>query len=442
LLRFARILLILIGSLLITSIVAEAQTTDQRINVLTIKGTINPVLTDYIDRGIEKAEEDRATAVIIQMDTPGGLDTAMRDIIQSIVNSRVPVVVYVSPSGARAASAGTYITLSAHVAVMAPNTAIGAATPVAMGEGGEAQMSEEMKHKIINDAIAYIRDLAESHGRNAEWAEKAVREGASASSQEALQLHVVDMISPDLATLVTQLDGRQVTMLGGQVITLQTSGASINHFKMNVIENFLYAIADPNIAFLLLSIASLGIMIEIFNPGLIFPGVVGAISGILAFYSLGQLPVNIAGVLLIILAFGLFIGEALTATFGLFTIGGVTSLVVGSLILFQGGSPLFRVDPWLIAIVAIVIAAMFAFVVNRVIRAHRKQAGTGREELIGKKAVVKETLDPEGTVFFKGELWAAISEKGQVEPGEEVIISGVDGLTLQVTKKELKGVSK
>ena len=441
-LRFARILLILIGSLLITSIVAEAQTTDQRINVLTIKSTINPVLTDYIDRGIEKAEVDRATAVIIQMDTPGGLDTAMRDIIQSIVNARIPVVVYVSPAGARAASAGTYITLSAHVAVMAPNTAIGAATPVAMGEGGEAQMSEEMKHKIINDAIAYIRDLAESHGRNAEWAEKAVREGASASSQEALQLNVVDMISPDLATLVTQLDGRQVTMLGGQVITLQTSGASINHFKMNVIENFLYTIADPNIAFLLLSIASLGIMIEIFNPGLIFPGIVGAISGILAFYSLGQLPVNIAGVLLIILAFGLFIGEALTATFGLFTVGGVTSLVIGSLILFQGGSPLFKVDPWLIAIVTIIIAAMFAFVVNRVIRAHRKQAGTGREGLIGKKAVVKEALDPEGTVFFKGELWTAISEKGQVEHGEEVIISGVDGLTLQVTKKELKGVSK
>ena len=436
-LRVARILLILIGSLLITSIVAEAQTAGQHIDVLTIKGTINPVLTDYIDRGIEKAEENRATAVIIQMDTPGGLDTAMRDIIQSIVNARIPVVVYVSPAGARAASAGTYITLAAHIAVMAPNTAIGAATPVSLGEGGESQMSEEMKHKVINDAIAYIRDLAESHGRNAEWAEKAVRDGDSVSSREALQLNVVDMISPDLDTLISQIDGRQVTMLGGQVVTLHTSGVPINHVKMNVIENFLYTIADPNIAFLLLSIASLGIMIEIFNPGLIFPGIVGAISGILAFYSLGQLPVNIAGVLLIILAFGLFIGEALTASFGLFTVGGVTSLVVGSLILFQGGSPLFRVDPWLIAIVAIVIAATFGFVVNRVIRAHRKQAGTGREELIGKKAVVKETLDPEGTVFFKGELWAAIAEKEQVEPGEEVIISGVDGLTLQVIKKEV-----
>ena len=435
-LRAARILLILIASLLITSIVAEAQTVGQRIDVLTIKGTINPVLTDYIDRGIENAEETGATAVIIQMDTPGGLDTAMRDIIQSIVNARIPVVVYVSPAGARAASAGTYITLAAHIAVMAPNTAIGAATPVSLGGGGESQMSEEMKHKIINDAIAYIRDLAKSHGRNAEWAEKAVREGSSASSQEALQLNVVDMIAPDLETLISQIDGRQVTMLGGQIVTLHTAGVPINHIKMNVIENFLYTIADPNIAFLLLSIASLGIMIEIFNPGLIFPGIVGAISGILAFYSLGQLPVNIAGVLLIILAFGLFIGEALTASFGLFTVGGVTSLVVGSLILFQGGSPLFRVDPWLIAIVSITIAAVFGFVISQVLRAHRKQAGTGREELIGKKAVVKETLDPEGTVFFKGELWAAITEKEQVEPGEEVIISGVDGLTLQVIKKE------
>lgn len=435
-LRVARILLILIASLLITAIVAEAQTTGQRIDVLTIKGTINPVLTDYIDRGIEKAEETGATAVIIQMDTPGGLDTAMRDIIQSIVNARIPVVVYVSPAGARAASAGTYITLAAHIAVMAPNTAIGAATPVSLGGGGESQMSEEMKHKIINDAIAYIRDLAKSHGRNAEWAEKAVREGSSASSQEALQLNVVDMIAPDLETLISQIDGRQVTMLGGQIVTLHTAGVPINHIKMNVIENFLYTIADPNIAFLLLSIASLGIMIEIFNPGLIFPGIVGAISGIMAFYSLGQLPVNIAGVLLIILAFGLFIGEALTASFGLFTVGGVSALVVGSLILFQGGSPLFRVDPWLIAIVSITIAAVFGFVVSRVIRVHRKQAGTGREELIGKKAVVKETLDPEGTIFFKGELWAAITEKEQVEPGEEVIISGVDGLTLQVIKKE------
>ena len=403
--------------------------------MLTVKGTINPVLVDYIGRGIERAEESGAQAVIIQMDTPGGLDTAMRDIIQDIVNARIPVVVYVAPAGARAASAGTYITIAAHIAVMAPNTAIGAATPIQLGSGGEAQVSDELKAKIINDAVAYIRDIAKSHGRNADWAEKAVREGVSATSQEALNLNVIDMIAPDLNTLIAQLNGRQVTMLDGRVVTLLTQNAILNYVEMRAIEKFLYAIADPNIAFLLMSIATLGIMIEIFSPGLIFPGVVGAICGILAFYALGQLPVNIAGILLIVLAFGFFIGEALTATFGLFTAGGVTALVIGSLILFQGASPVFRVDPWLIAIVTILITGVFAFVINRVIRAHRRQATTGREELIGKKALVKIALNPEGTVFFKGELWTAISDHGRIEPGEEVIITSVDGLTLHVIKK-------
>ncbi|MDP6448947.1 MAG: nodulation protein NfeD, partial [Dehalococcoidales bacterium] len=393
-------------------------------------------LVDYISRGIDQAEVDGAQAVIIQMDTPGGLDTAMRDIIQEITNARIPVVVYVSPAGARAASAGAYITLAAHIAAMAPNTAIGAATPVAMGEGGEAQMSDEMKAKIINDAIAYIRDTAESHGRNADWAEKAVREGVSATSQEALELNVIDMLAPNLEALVVQLNGHQVPMLDGSVVTLNTQGAPIKTVAMKAIERFLYTIADPNIAFILLSLASLGIMMEIFNPGLIFPGVLGAICGVMAFYSLGQLPVNIAGILLIVLAFGFFIGEVLTTTFGIFTAGGVVALVMGALILFQGASPVFRVDPWLIAIVTILIASVFAFVINRALRAHRKQASTGREDLIGKRAVVKVALDPEGTVFFKGERWAAVSNEELIELGEEVTITGIDGLTLQVIRKQ------
>ena len=204
---------------------------------------------------------------------------------------------------------------------------------------------------------------------------------------------------------------------------------------MNTIEDFLYAITDPNIAYILLSLAALGIMAEIFNPGLIFPGVVGGICGLLAIYSLGMLPVHYAGVLLIVLAFGLFIAEIFTTSFGLFTAGGITSLVIGSLILFKGG-PLFQVSPWLIATVAVIIAALFAFVISRVIRAHRRQAYTGREELIGKTAVVKLALEPEGAVFFKGENWTAISDKGRVEPGEAVIITKVDGLKLYVTKKE------
>ena len=437
--KIRRILLLLVILLLGLSTAMNVLADSPRVDVITIKGTINPVLTDYIKRGIEQAEDYDATVVVIQMDTPGGLDTAMRDIIQEIINAKVPVVVYVAPSGARAASAGMYITLSADIAAMAPNTAIGAATPVQLGGDGEAGMSDEMKAKVINDAAAYARSLAESHGRNAEWAERAVIEGVSITSREALELNVIDLESPDLATLVAQLDGREVTMLDGSVITLNTQGATINHIKMKLIEDFLYTIADPNIAYLLLSLASLGIMVEIFNPGLIFPGVVGAISLLLAFYALGVLPVNWAGVLFIVLAFGLFIAEVLTTTFGLFTAGGVVSLVAGSLILFQGASPVFRVDPWLIATVTIIITAASAFIINRALSAHRKQAKTGREELIGKTAVVKTTLNPEGTVFYKGERWTAISDGDRVEPKEEVIITKIDGLTLHVVRKNKEG---
>ena len=438
-LKIIRILFLL--GLLVTAFIAiGARGATSTIDVLSVKGTINPVLVDYIKRGIEHAEDNNAVACIIQLDTPGGLDTSMRDIIKDMVNARVPVVVYVSPSGARAASAGVFITVAAHVAVMAPNTAIGAAHPVAVGAEGEAAMSEAMEEKIVNDAAAYIRSIAGAHGRNMEWAERAVRESVSATEEEALELNVIDMVAPDLDSLISQLDGRQVTMLDGSVVSLQTQGATVNHVKMSWTEGFLYAIADPNIAYLLLSLAMLGLMVEIANPGLIFPGIVGGICLLMAFYSLGVLPVNYAGVLLIALAFGLFIAEVFTTTFGLFTAGGITSLVIGSLILFKGG-PLFQVDWRLIGGVAIFITALLGFVVSRVIRAHRYQPTTGREELVGKTAIVKAVLEPEGIVLFKGERWLAVSEEGRVELGEEVIITRVDGLTLYVTKK-IKEVNK
>ena len=432
-LRFIRILLLL--GLLTTAVIAtEARAASPTIAVINAEGVINPVLADYISRGIEDAEESRATVCIIQMDTPGGLDTSMRDIVQDIVNARVPVVVYVAPSGARAASAGVFITMAAHVAVMAPNTAIGAASPVSIGPEGEQQVSETMEEKILNDAAAYIRSIAESHGRNMEWAEKAVREAVSATEREALELNVIDMVAPDLDTLISQLDGWEVTMLGGAVVTINTQGATVKNVDMSAIERFLFAISDPNIAFLLLSLATLGLFVEISNPGLVFPGVVGAICLLMAFFSLGQLPVNIAGILLVVLAFGLFIAEVFTTSFGLFTAGGVTSLVLGSLILFKGG-PLFQVNPWLIAIIAVAIAAFMFFVIQRIVRVHHRQATTGREELTGKTATVKVALDPEGLVLFKGERWTAVSETGRVEPGETVVINRVDSLTLYVTKK-------
>jgi membrane-bound serine protease (ClpP class) len=434
--KIKRIVLLLIVLLLAVSFTASVQAQTSAVYVITIKGTINPVLVDYVERGIQQAEDDGAQALIIQIDTPGGLDTAMRDIVKLIVNAHVPVVVYVSPSGARSASAGVFITMAAHVAAMAPNTAIGAAHPVSIGSEGEQAMSDTMAEKVVNDSAAYIRSIAEAHGRNMDWAEKAVRESVSATEREALQLNVIDMIAPDLQTLVAQLDGRQVTLLNNQTVTLQTRDAAIVDVPMGAIEQFLYTIADPNIAYILLSVATLGIMAEIFNPGLIFPGIVGGISLLLAFYSLGVLPVNYAGILLILLAIGLFIGEVLSTSFGLFTIGGLVSLVAGSLMLFKGASPVFRIDPWLIAVVCILITGFLTFIIQRAISAHRKQAYTGREELIGKTATVKVALNPEGMVFYKGERWTAISESGEVKVGEDVIIKKIDGLVLYVVKKQ------
>ncbi len=270
--RVIRILPLLALLILLPSAVF-AQEAGATIDVLHIKGTINPILVDYIERGIEKAEEESAALLIIQMDTPGGLDTTMRDIIQLIDGAQIPVVVYIPP-GARAASAGFFITIAADVAAMAPDTAIGAATPVSLGGDGEAGMSDELKAKVINDAVAYAQAIARAHGRNVEWAEAAVREAASIPAYEALELNVIDLIATDLDDLISQLDGWQVTMLDGSVVTLQTQGASVKDIKMSAIEGFLFAISDPNIAYILLSLAILGITVEIFNPGLILPGVV------------------------------------------------------------------------------------------------------------------------------------------------------------------------
>ena len=429
-------LILLLGLLIIAVTAVRAQAAEPRIDVLHAKGTVNPVLANYIERGINQAEEDNAIACIIQLDTPGGLDTAMRDIVKDIVNAEVPVVVYVSPSGARAASAGVFITIAAHVAAMAPSTAIGAAHPVAIGTEGEAQMSEEMEEKVVNDAAAYIRSIAEAHGRNMEWAEKAVRESVSATEQEALELNIIDTVAPDLDSLVSQLDGWQVTMIDESVVTIHTQEATINHIEMRATESFLYTISNPNIAVVLLSLAMLGITVEIFNPGLIFPGVFGGISAFLAAYSLGFLPINYAGIALIGLAGGLLIAEVFTPGFGLLAAGGITAFVFGTLILFSGRPTLFQPDLPVIIGIAVGVGSVLAFIIYHVLRAHRRQPTTGREELVGKKAVVKAALEPKGTVLHEGELWAAVLDKGRAEPGEEVTITKFDGLKLYVTKKQ------
>ena len=427
--RLAFLIALMVGVLVSTNVSAATQS----IHILHVEGTIVPVVADYIDRGISKAEDENATVCIIELDTPGGLLGSTEEIVQRIMNADVPVVVYVSPKGAWAASAGTFITLSAHIAAMTPGTTIGAAHPVAAG--GEEIPEEQMK-KIVEFSAKWMETIAQERGRNIEEARLAVTESKSFTDVDALNCDLIDLRADNLEDLISQINGWEVTLANGMEVTIDTTGYETTRNEMSLVERFLHAISDPNIAYILLSLGTIGIIAEIYSPGTFFPGIIGAISLLLAFYSLGVLNAYWGGILLILLAFGLFVGEVLTTTFGLFTAGGITALVLGSLILFPGGGPLFQVDPWLIAVVTILVASVFAFVISRIIRAHRRQASTGREELVGKTAVVKVALEPEGMVLFKGERWTAVSEKDRVKPGETVIITKVDGLKLYVTKKE------
>ncbi|MDP2920184.1 MAG: nodulation protein NfeD [Dehalococcoidia bacterium] len=432
---FAILLVVLLTSLVVNMVLAK----EPSVVVLKVKGIINPVMADYLERGILEAENTGAVACIVQIDTPGGLDTAMRDMVQDIVNAKVPVVVYVSPSGARAASAGVFITVSAHIAAMAPNTAIGAASPVSIGSGGEQEISETMREKVMNDAAAYIRSLAGTRGRNVDWAEKAVREAVSATETEALDLKVIDIVSRDLNTLLKDINGREIVLASGAKAKLDTGSVVTRFLDMTWTEELLLAISDPNVAFILLGLAGIGLWVEITNPGLIFPGVFGGISLIFALFSLGNLPVNIAGILLIALAFILFIIEALVVPgFGAAGIGGIISLVIGALILFKGG-PMFQVSPWLIAVVAICVAAFFTFIIYKLTKLRQLKPQTGYEEMVDETVTVREALAPEGVIFYRGELWTAVSEEGRVEAGEAVIIKRVDGLKLFVTREKKEG---
>jgi membrane-bound serine protease (ClpP class) len=409
---------------------------NQSIHVLHVDGTIVPAMADYIERGIERAEDENALACIIELDTPGGLLDSTEKIVQTIMNADVPVIVYVNPAGAWAASAGTFITLSAHIAAMTPGTTIGAAHPVAAG--GEELTEDEMQ-KVVEFSAKWMRTIAQERGRNIEEAELAVTQSKSFSDVDALAANLIDLRASNLDELIALIDGRQVKLASGLEITLDTSSYSLDRHEMSFIESFLLAISNPNIAYILLSIGSIGIIAEIYSPGAFFPGIIGAISLLLAFYSLGVLDASLGGILLILLAFGLFIGEVLTTTFGIFTAGGVIALVLGSLILFPEGGPLFQVSPWLIAAVTIIIVAVFIFVLSRVVGAHRRQAYTGREELSGKTALAKTDLEPEGIVLFKGERWTAVVERGKVKAGEEVTITRADGLRLYVIRKKSGG---
>jgi membrane-bound serine protease (ClpP class) len=406
-----------------------------RIEVLTVNGTIVPVVASYIDRGISRAESEGAVACVIELNTPGGLLNSTEDIVQRILNAKVPVIVYVSPRGSWAASAGTFITISANIAAMAPGTSIGAAHPVSTGE----QMPEEVSKKVTEYSAAWIRSIAETRGRDAEQAALAVSESKSFTASEALEARLIDLRADDLESLIGQINGRKVTLASGTEVTIDTTEYTLNANEMNPIERFLHVISDPNIAYILMTLASVGLITEISNPGLIFPGVVGGICLFLAFYSLGVLNAYWAGVLLIFLAIGLFVAEVFTQAFGILTAGGIASLVIGSLILFSHSSPEMEVNRFLIAGVAILIAAFVIFMVGAAVQGQRRRVATGAEGLIGRVAVAKTSLDPKGTVLVDGELWKAAVDTGKVEPGEEVTITKVEGLKLFVTQRKSKG---
>ncbi len=399
--------------------------------VLTIQGVINPVSAEYIQRGIDLANAERASALVIELDTPGGLDTSMRKIIKSINQSAVPVVVYVSPSGARAASAGVFITMAAHVAAMAPGTNIGAAHPVGIGIGGK--MDKTMVEKVTNDAVAYIRSIAERRGRNKKWAEKAVRKSVSITAREAVKLGVIDLIAKDLDDLMKKIDGKTVETVSGKV-KLKTRGIPTKRVPMGLRLKILSIIGNPNVAYILMLLGFYGLFFELTNPGAIFPGVFGAICLILAFYSFQTLPVNYAGLLLIILSIILFVLEIKITSHGVLTIGGIVSMVIGSLMLFKSPGPFFKLSLYLILPAALATALFFTVTFSLAFKAWRRKPVTGSEGLVGLEGVAHTDIDKEGGMaLLRGEYWQAFSDE-PISKGEKIKVESVQGLKIKVKR--------
>ena len=398
-----------------------------KVIVLTLADAIGPASAKFLIRGIERAEKERAACIVIQIDTPGGLDTSMRDIVKRILASEVPVVVYVAPSGSRAASAGLFVLLAAHVAAMAPGTNTGAAHPVQMSGGA---MDSLLATKVENDAASFIRSLAQKHKRNADWAERAVRQSISASDDEALTLGIVDVVEPSLHALLERLEGREVELLAGPR-TLQLRTAQLETMTMGWRDRLLSAVANPNIAYLLLMLGSAGLMMELWNPGAILPGVVGAISILLAFFALQVLPVNSVGLLLLLLGIVLLLLEVKVTSYGALTIGGIVALTFGSIFLFESRESFYRVS-WSVLVPTVIAATcFFIFVVGKGLRAQRRHPVTGTQGMIGQIGTAATPLDPEGRVHVRGEIWSARAAT-PVAAGAKVEIVAVDGLRLEV----------
>ena len=415
---------LLLAALLFVAFPPLAEAAGGEIYVVKVAGTINPGLAEYLIRSMEKASAEGAGCLVIQLDTPGGLALSMRSIVMAILASDIPVVVFVSPSGARAASAGVMITLAADIAAMAPGTNIGAAHPVNLGQKG---MDKTMGEKVVNDMVAYTKSIAEKRGRNSEWAEKAVRESVSVTEKEALELKVIDLIAEDLKDLLEKIDRRELQNKG----TLHTKGVKRVILTEGLRDKILKTLSDPNIAYLLMMIGMAGLYFELSHPGAIFPGVIGAISLILAFFAFQTLPVNYAGILLIALALILFILEMKVTSYGLLSVGGIISLFLGSLMLFEGGPPEMRLAWRVLIPTVIMVSGFFVVVAGLVFRSQISKPRTGDKGLIGELGVVKERLAPGGKVFVHGELWNAEAPE-PIEAGAKVRVTGVDQLVLKV----------
>ena len=406
--------------------VAAAQ--PKKIYVIKIDAPITPVVAEYIIKSIDTASEAKAEAIIIQLDTPGGLVDSMREIVKKMISADVPVVVYVAPAGARAASAGVFITLAANIAAMAPSTHIGAAHPVQM----EGKMDKIMEAKAVNDLAAMVRGIAEKRGKNVKWAEEAVRKSVSITETEALENQVIDLIAPDVPSLIKAINNKTVDLVIGEK-TLHTDGAEVREISMGFRYRLLEIISNPNIAYIMMILGFYGLYFELSNPGAIFPGVAGAICLILAFYALHTLPINYAGLMLIILGISLFIAEAFITSHGILGVGGTIAMLLGSLMLIDSSSPALQIS-WVVIVPAVALSALlFIITVTVAVRVYREKPDTGKEGLINSQALAKTDIHAEGQVFMRGEYWSAWSDE-PIQKGEKVTIVAVEGLKLKVKK--------
>ncbi len=396
--------------------------------LITVDAPITPVVSEYINTSIDIASRNNAEALVIQLDTPGGLVDSMREIVKKMMASDVPVVVYVAPSGARAASAGVFITMAAHKAAMAPGTHIGAAHPVTM----EGKMDKTMETKVVNDLAAMARNVAERRGRNVKWAEEAVRKSVSITETEALKDNVIDLVAPDMGSLLKQINGSTVELVTRKK-TIDTAKATVQQINMGFRYRFLEIISNPNIAYILMILGFYGLYFELSNPGAVFPGVAGAICLILAFYALHTLPINYAGLMLILLAIGLFVAEAFITSHGVLGVGGAIAMVIGSVMLIESPLPALRVSWTVIVPVVGLSALLFIITVTLAVRVHKEKPDTGKEGMIGLEGEAKTEIRQSGQVFVHGEYWNAWSE-APIEKGSRVKVVAVDGLKVKVEK--------